>query len=66
MNAVKIYLSGNTFPVKEALKSLGCRWDAERKSWYATSEEMAEKAREVIAGKGTASRTCASPREYRP
>jgi exodeoxyribonuclease VII large subunit len=29
-------LSGDTYPIKERLKLLGCRWDGARKSWVAT------------------------------
>lgn len=32
------YISGNTYPIKERLKALGCRWDGTTKSWYATGK----------------------------
>jgi hypothetical protein len=27
-------ITGNTFPVKDQLKALGARWDAEKKVWW--------------------------------
>lgn len=45
-NAVEV--SGNTYPIKEILKSYGFRWDATEKVWYNAPSfnkygEMAEK-----------------------
>lgn len=42
------YITGNTYPVKELLKSLGCRWDGQKKAWYVkgkrlTKEEILQK-----------------------
>ena len=34
------YITGNTFPVKEILKSLGCRWDGQKKAWYVTGKKL--------------------------
>jgi hypothetical protein len=28
------YLSGDTYPIREAIRARGWRWDAERKAWY--------------------------------
>lgn len=30
----KTYITGNTYAVKDHLKSIGCRWDGARKAWY--------------------------------
>jgi hypothetical protein len=49
-DAKKLYLSGNTFPVKDALRALGARWDADKKAWYCTTEDMQAKATEVLKG----------------
>jgi hypothetical protein len=35
----KIYLTGNTFPLREEIKAAGGRWDKERKQWYCTPAE---------------------------
>jgi len=37
------YISGQTYPVKERLKQLGCRWDGKNKVWYATGKHLTEK-----------------------
>lgn len=47
--ATKFYINGNTYPVKDAIKELGCRFDGERKQWYANDEETAKKAQEIVA-----------------
>lgn len=58
MPAVKIYLAV-PFGEKNAAKSLGARWDAERKSWYAASEADAARLsrwlpdNQVAAGQGS-------------
>ena len=44
----RLYVTGNTYPVKEELRALGCRWDAGRRAWYTDSEEVAAKAREIV------------------
>ena len=28
------YITGSTYAVRNELKSLGCKWDANRKAWY--------------------------------
>lgn len=45
---MKVYIEGNTYPVKEQLKAAGCRWDKDRRAWYAESEEVATKARAIV------------------
>ena len=40
------YITGNTYPVKEILKSLGCRWDGQKKAWYVTGKKLTKE--EVI------------------
>ena len=30
----RIYVTGNTFPIKSQLKSAGCHWDGDRKQWW--------------------------------
>jgi hypothetical protein len=44
-----VEITGNTFPVKEALKSLGARWNAAKKCWTVRAE-VAEKALALVAG----------------
>lgn len=37
-----LWISGNTYPVKEQLASFGCRWSRSKKKWYWTTEEFAK------------------------
>lgn len=47
----KHYITGDTYAVKNQLKSLGCKWDADRRQWYALSEEAAKKAQALVVPK---------------
>jgi hypothetical protein len=38
----RIYLSGNTFPIKEKIKAAGGHWDGDRKMWWVGSQARAE------------------------
>lgn len=53
-----IAITGNTYPVREALKALGARWDAPSKSWMVL-EGKAEEARRIVAGA-----PAPAPRQY--
>lgn len=44
-----VLIAGNTFPVKEQLKSMGGRWDAVAKGWRVPADKAAE-ARKLVAG----------------
>lgn len=44
----QVAISGNTYPVKDALKSLGAKWDADRKCWTITGTKLAE-AQKIVA-----------------
>ena len=44
-----VAITGNTFPVKDQIKALGGRWDAERKAWMVPADR-AEQARQLVAG----------------
>jgi len=37
------YIGGKTYPVKERLKELGCRWDRANKQWYVIGKTLTEK-----------------------
>ena len=47
-NATRTYIEGNTYPVKEQLKAIGCRWDKDRRAWYAETADVAEKAAAIV------------------
>jgi len=46
-----VAISGNTYPVKEQLKALGARWNADLKAWMVTADK-AEQAKAIVAGAG--------------
>lgn len=39
-----LWISGNTFPYKNQLKSFGCRWSSGKKIWYWTTESYQRKS----------------------
>jgi hypothetical protein len=44
-----VRIEGNTYPVKDALKALGARWDADSKAWMVPAEK-ADQARALVTG----------------
>ena len=48
-----VALTGNTYPVKEALKALGARWDGEQRAWLIRADK-AEHARAIIENQAPA------------
>jgi len=46
-----VLITGNTFPVKDALRALGGRWNAGRIGWEVPAAREAE-ARQLVAGAG--------------
>lgn len=44
-----VAISGNTYPVKDQIKALGGRWDADRKVWM-VPDDQAQAARNLVAG----------------
>jgi hypothetical protein len=57
-----IEIIGNTYAVREQLKDLGCKWNAQTKTWWAPPE----KAVEVQAVLGTAVKSKSRPSGYAP
>ncbi|MDD5350038.1 MAG: hypothetical protein PHQ12_07490 [Chthoniobacteraceae bacterium] len=43
-----ITITGNTYPVKEQLKALGGRWNADARGWD-VADDKAEQARAIVA-----------------
>lgn len=39
-----LWISGNTYPYKNELKSFGCRWSSGKKKWYWTTEPYQKKS----------------------
>ena len=66
MTAIK----GNTYPVKDQLKSLGAKWNPDAKAWM-IDDEKAEEAKSIVASAcaantvGAANTASAKP-QYRP
>lgn len=48
----RIAIIGNTYPVKEQLKALGGRWDADQRAWMVPAEK-AEQARSLVTSAPT-------------
>lgn len=44
-----VAISGNTYPVKDQLRAMGGKWDADRKAWM-VPESSAERAQALVAG----------------
>jgi hypothetical protein len=47
-----VALSSNTYPVKEALKALGARWDKKQRAWLIAANKVAH-ARAIIENQGS-------------
>lgn len=60
----RVAITGNTYPVKDALKALGARWNADAKAWMVTADK-AKEAQAIVAGAGPKKAyTAASPSPY--
>ena len=57
---MSVAITGNTYPVKDQLKALGGRWDADRKAWMVPEAKAAEAQALVHGAKSSGSG------EYRP
>jgi len=56
-----VLITGNTYPVKDEIKKLGGRWDAEARGWQVPAAE-AEAARDLVRGAGSTRRPARRPR----
>jgi hypothetical protein len=60
-----VTITGNTFPVKDQIKALGGRWNADAKGW-AVPASKADEARALVSGGPRAAvATHAAPRKCR-
>lgn len=50
----RLYVTGNTYPIKDQLKALGCHWDADRKQWWIGKAKAAELQQIVDRNSGSA------------
>ena len=44
----KFFIAGNSYAIKDQLKELGFKWDAEAKNWYHTNETVASTAQKFV------------------
>lgn len=58
-----VTITGNTYPVKDQLKALGARWNAEAKGWDVPADK-ADEARAIVNGAGA--KSTGSSSTYRP
>jgi hypothetical protein len=43
-------ITGNTYPVKDSLKALGCRWNGDMKAWVAPTAQIYEQGMRLVVG----------------
>lgn len=61
-----VLITGNTYPVKDALKALGGKWDPNSKGWLVPDDKAAE-ARKLVGGPSpSAPRRPSRPAGWRP
>lgn len=46
---MSVAITGNTYPVKDQIKALGGRWNADAKAWM-VPEDKADQARALVSG----------------
>lgn len=61
---MSVLITGNTYPVRAQLKTLGARWDAAAKGWL-VPDEKAEQARRLVDAP-TAPKRSPAPSRFRP
>ncbi len=44
----RMYITGETYSVRNRLKQFGCRWDSRRRAWYAETAEIAARAQAIV------------------
>lgn len=45
---MKYFVTGDTYPVKDQLKALGCRWDRDQRAWYTGDEGIYTQAQAIV------------------
>ena len=56
ISTTRILITGNTYPVKDQLRSLGGVWDKKAKGWRVPSE-VADAARDLVASAKSSTRS---------
>ncbi len=52
----RLYVTGNTYAIKDQLKSIGCHWDADRKQWWIGKAKQAD-LQKIVDGNSGASQS---------
>src|SRR5882757_5398096 len=47
-------VTGDSYPVKDKLRAVGCKWQSYGKYWLATGDVMISAAKEIMAGQSAA------------
>lgn len=61
----RVAITGNTYPVKDQIKAIGGRWDADRKAWMVPADR-ADEARRIVAGAPTGYIATSGHSSYHP
>jgi hypothetical protein len=66
MTTSLVAVTGNTFPVKDQIKALGGRWNADQKAWMVPADK-ADAARALVSGSPAKSQqTSTSTTTFKP
>ena len=52
----RYYIRGNTYPIKDQLRSAGCRWDRDEKAWWTGKADVADRFASVRPESGRSER----------
>lgn len=58
----RFYIKGDTFPLKDALRGAGCKWDPDARAWWTGKKEVADR----FAASGDAAPASGSSSSKRP
>lgn len=59
----RVYFDGNTYPIKDQIKSIGGHWDADRKMWWVGKAKLADA--QTLCSASPASPAADAPRDIR-
>lgn len=59
----RIYIGGNTYPHRDAIRAIGAHWDGERKMWWTSKREEAEALVAKLADAPQSDNTSKAPRD---
>lgn len=52
----RVYVTGDSYPIKDRLKSIGCHWDGERRQWWIGAKKQSE-LDSIVANGATAAKS---------